>query len=113
MTNNEKRSIAIIPCYNEEATIGSIVARAKRFVNEVVVVDDGSNDKTAEIAKDVGATVITHKTNKGKSAGIKTGFKYALEKNYDYAVTMDGDSQHNPDEIPLLGSVLINDSLYT
>ena len=102
MTNTEKRSIAIIPCYNEEATVGSMVAGAKRFVNEVLVVDDGSNDKTANIAKDVGATVIIHKTNKGKSAGIKTGFKYALDNNYDYVVTMDGDAQHDPSEIPLL-----------
>jgi len=102
MANTEKRSIAIIPCYNEEATIGSLIARAKHFVNEVLVVDDGSNDNTSSIAKDVGATVITHKTNKGKSAGIKTGFKYALDKNYDYVITMDGDAQHDPSEIPLL-----------
>jgi len=102
MTNIETRSIAIIPCYNEEKTIGSIVSGSKRFVNEVLVVDDGSNDNTADIARDVGATVITHKTNKGKSAGIKTGFKYALNNNYDYVVTIDGDAQHDPSEIPLL-----------
>jgi len=102
MTNTDKRSITIIPCYNEEATIGSMVARAKRFVDEVLVIDDGSNDNTASVARDVGATVVTHKINKGKSAGIQTGFKYALENNYDYVVTMDGDAQHDPSEIPLL-----------
>ncbi len=102
MTNTEKRSIAIIPCYNEEATIGSIVAKAKHFVNEVLVIDDGSSDSTSDIARDIGATVITHKTNKGKSAGIKTGFRYALNNNYDYVITLDGDAQHDPSEIPLL-----------
>ena len=100
MTNKDKRSIAIIPCYNEEPTIGSIVTRAKHFVNEVLVIDDGSNDKTSNIAKEVGATVIIHKTNKGKTAAIKTGFKYALKNNYDYIITLDGDAQHNPSDMP-------------
>ncbi|MDH7506312.1 MAG: glycosyltransferase family 2 protein [Candidatus Thermoplasmatota archaeon] len=108
MTNTKKHSIAIIPCYNEEPTIGSIVAKAKHYVNEVLVVDDGSNDNTAEIAKEVGATVITHETNKGKTEAIKTGFKYALKNNYDYIITMDGDAQHNPSEIPVLLNNLIN-----
>ena len=108
MTNNQIRSIAIIPCYNEEATIGSIIIRAKHFVNEVLIIDDGSKDNTANIAKDAGATVITHKTNKGKSAGIKTGFKYALNNNYDYVITLDGDAQHDPSEIPLLLNNLKN-----
>ncbi|MCJ7570576.1 MAG: glycosyltransferase family 2 protein [Candidatus Thermoplasmatota archaeon] len=108
MTNTQGRSIAIIPCYNEEATIGSIIIRAKHFVNEVLVIDDGSKDNTANIAKEVGATVIIHKTNKGKSAGIKTGFKYALNNNYDYVITLDGDAQHNPSEIPLLLNNLKN-----
>jgi glycosyltransferase involved in cell wall biosynthesis len=108
MTKTEGRSIVIIPCYNEEATIASIIARAKHFVNEVLVIDDGSNDHTASIARDTGATVITHKTNQGKSAGIKTGFKYALNNNYDYIITLDGDAQHNPSEIPLLLNNLKN-----
>jgi glycosyltransferase involved in cell wall biosynthesis len=95
-------TLAIIPCYNEEATIGSIVIRTKRHVGRVLVVDDGSTDDTARIAKEAGATVLSHKTNKGKSAGIKTGFKYALVKGFDYVVTIDGDGQHNPDEIPVV-----------
>src|SRR4030042_415092 len=102
MENTETRSIEIIPCYNEEVTIGSIIVKTKTFVDEVLIIDDGSSDNTSNIAREVGATVITHKTNKGKSAGIKTGFKYALNNNYDYVVTMDGDAQHDPSEIPLL-----------
>ena len=101
--------LAMIPCYNEEATIGSIVIRAKRHVDRVLVVDDGSTDDTAKIAKEAGATVVSHKTNRGKSAGVKTGFKYALANGFDYVVTIDGDGQHNPDEIPaVLGNVVNN-----
>ncbi|UCD13705.1 MAG: glycosyltransferase family 2 protein, partial [Thermoplasmatales archaeon] len=96
------RTLAVIPCYNEETTIGSIVLKAKSYVNEVLVVDDGSSDDTAKIAKDAGAVVIAHKKNKGKSSGIKTGFKYALTKAFDYVVTIDGDGQHNPDDIPIV-----------
>ncbi len=103
-----KTKLAIIPCYNEEATIGKIIFKARNFVNEILVIDDGSSDNTKKIARDLGATVITHKTNKGKSAGIKTGFKYALNNNYDYVITMDGDAQHDPNEIPLLLNNLKN-----
>lgn len=107
----KKKALAIIPCYNEEATIGSVVLRAKRHVEEVLVVDDGSVDDTVRIAQDAGATIISHKKNGGKSSGIKTGFKYALSYNYDYVVTIDGDGQHNPDEIPsVLNDVIHNGS---
>lgn len=98
--NNNNNILAVIPCYNEEATIGSIVLKTKRHVNEVLVIDDGSKDDTAKIAQEAGATVISHRMNRGKSSGIKTGFKYALTKNFDYIITLDGDGQHNPDEIP-------------
>ena len=102
-------SLAVIPCFNEEATIGSVVIRAKRHVGKVLVVDDGSSDDTVRVAKEAGAEVVIHKKNMGKSAGIKTGFKYALKNGFDYVVTIDGDGQHNPDEIPaVLGDVVNN-----
>ena len=106
--NNGKRSIAVIPCYNEEYTIGSVSLKAKKHVDEVLVVDDGSTDETAKIAKKAGAKVISHKYNMGKSAGIKTGFSYAMANKYEYVVTLDGDAQHNPHEIPLLLTTLKN-----
>lgn len=94
--------LAAIPCYNEEATIGSIVLKAKRHVDEVLVIDDGSIDETAKVAEEAGAAVIKHKENKGKAFGVKNAFKYALENDFDVVVTIDGDGQHDADEIPNL-----------
>jgi len=94
--------LAAIPCYNEEVTIGSIVLKAKRHVDEVLVIDDGSIDDTARVAEEAGAKVIKHKENKGKAFGVKNAFKYALENDFDVVVTIDGDGQHDADEIPNL-----------
>ncbi len=98
--DDQEHILAIIPCFNEEATIGSVIVKTRKYVDEVVVVDDGSTDDTVKIAKELGATVLSHKMNLGKSAGIKTGFKYALDDGFDYVITLDGDGQHDPDEIP-------------
>lgn len=91
---------AIVPAYNEESTIGSVVIGTREFVDHVIVVDDGSSDHTAEIAGKAGATVIKHPHNIGKGAALKTGFKAV--SNSDIVVTVDGDGQHNPWEIPFL-----------
>lgn len=107
--SSQKRSLAIIPCHNEEASIGSVILKTKRFVNKVLVIDDGSSDDTKKIAQDAGAIVISHKKNKGKGIAIRTGFQYALDNEFDYVVTIDGDGQHNPLEIPaLLENVMHN-----
>lgn len=99
-------SLALIPCYNEEATIGEVVLKAKHYVDQVLVVDDDSSDKTTMIALDVGAVVLSHLMNKGKGAAIKTGFSYALAQGFDNVVTIDGDGQHDPGEIPIVLSEL-------
>ena len=102
------RTLIIIPAYNEELTIGSVVALAKKY-GDVLVVDDGSSDKTSEIARESGAVVIKHEVNRGKGKALRTGFEYALSKDYDLVVTIDADGQHNPDEIPLLLEPLVKD----
>jgi len=95
-----KKILAIIPAYNEEKTIGNIVKISKRYVDDVIVINDGSTDKTEEIAKKAGAKVITHKKNKGLGKSLRDGFKYALKNNFDIIITLDADGQHNPKEIP-------------
>jgi glycosyltransferase involved in cell wall biosynthesis len=94
--------LACIPAYNEESHIESLVKSAKNHVDSVVVCDDGSTDNTASIAKKAGAIVISHKTNKGYGASIISLFNYARENNAEAMITLDGDGQHNPDQIPLL-----------
>ncbi len=91
---------AVIPAYNEAKTIKETAERAKKFVDHVVVVDDGSTDKTFNEAKKAGVEVIKHEKNKGKAAALKTGF--ARTGDYDTVVMVDADLQHLPEEIPIL-----------
>ncbi|AHF81411.1 glycosyltransferase family 2 protein [Thermococcus paralvinellae] len=100
--------LIVIPAYNEELTIGSVVALAKEY-GDVLVVDDGSKDKTSKIAQEVGAIVLRHDVNKGKGQALKTGFDYALANDYDVVVCIDADGQHNPEEIPLLLKPILED----
>ena len=94
--------IAIIPAYNEELSIGSVVLQTKHFVNYVIVVDDGSTDNTSFIAEAAGAEVIRISQNSGKAAAMMKGFERARELNPAIVVMLDGDGQHNPAEIPNL-----------
>jgi glycosyltransferase involved in cell wall biosynthesis len=94
--------IVAIPAFNEEIAIGSMVLRSRKYAVKVVVVDDGSKDRTAEIANMAGAEVIHHFNNRGKGAAIKDAFDYAKKARADILVLIDGDGQHNPDEIPVL-----------
>ncbi len=91
-----------IPAYNEELTIGSVVARTLQYADRVVVVDDGSTDRTAEIADLVGAEVVRHPTNEGYGSAIRTCFELARRYDADVLVTLDGDGQHDPAYIPQL-----------
>ena len=101
------KTLIVIPAYNEELTIGSVVTLARKY-GDVLVVDDGSSDRTSEIARNAGAFVIKHETNMGKGAALRTGFEYALSMDYKIIVTLDADGQHNPDEIPVLLEPIVN-----
>jgi len=110
-TENRKRVIACIPAYNEEKTIAKIILLAQKFVDRVVVVDDGSEDLTGEIARRLGAFVVRHDVRKGYGAAIQTCFKTARELGADIMVTLDADGQHDPEEIPkLIKPILNNDA---
>ena len=92
---------AIIPAYLEEKHIGDVTRRTLEQLDHVLVVDDGSPDRTAETARDAGAEVIVHEQNRGKGESIKTGLRHWLDRSFDYVVILDGDGQHLPEEIVL------------
>ena len=94
--------IAAIPCYNEDRFIGSVVLKAKEFVEQVIVVDDGSTDETARIAEAAGALVVKHEVNKGKGMAMNTAFHWAKENSAQALVLLDGDGQHDPAHIPAI-----------
>jgi glycosyltransferase involved in cell wall biosynthesis len=94
--------LAAIPAFNEEIAIGSVILRTKKYVDRVIVIDDGSTDTTSIIAKLAGADVIQHDKNLGKGAALKNAFRAAKQLDADIFVCLDADGQHNPDEIPRL-----------
>ena len=100
-------NIACIPAYNEEVKIKNVIKKALPYVDKVIVCDDGSSDNTATLAKKAGAIVVSHKTNLGYGAAISTLFDYCRKNNADIMVTLDGDGQHNPDQIPDLINVIL------
>lgn len=100
--------VAVIPCYNTEYFISDVVSKAKKYVNEVIVVNDGSRDGTAEAAKAAGALVIHHGIRMGYGDAIKSCFEAAKANKADILVTLDGDGQHNPDELPQVLAPLLS-----
>ncbi len=91
--------IALIPAYNEEATIAEVLVKTKPFVDGIIVVNDGSTDRTAQIAQGQGAIVVSHVINRGLGAAIGTGFAAAKKLGADVVVTLDADGQHDANEI--------------
>lgn len=103
----------IIPVYNEEKNIGQVIQEVKKHTNRIIVVDDGSQDKTYYKAKESAddGIILKHKINIGKGAALKTGCEAAIKSGAKIIVVMDGDGQHNPDDIPRLVAKLKDENL--
>ena len=109
----ELKRIAIVPALNEEETVGRVIDEIRDFDPgfEVVVVDDGSVDRTAGVAADREAHVLRLPFNLGIGGAVQTGYRFAFERGYDIAVQVDGDGQHDPQELPkILAPVLAGEA---
>jgi glycosyltransferase involved in cell wall biosynthesis len=104
----ENKVLVAIPAFNEGTTIGSVVLKARQFASEVIVVDDGSADDTAETAALAGAHVIQHARNLGKGLAIRTAWLYARDHVPEAFVLLDGDHQHDPNDIPRLVETVLS-----
>jgi glycosyltransferase involved in cell wall biosynthesis len=93
---------ALIAAFNEEATVATVVAGVRRHTPDVVVVDDGSSDRTGERAAAAGAMVVRHAQNRGKGAAIRTGLAHALAGPHTHVLFIDADLQHDPGDVPKL-----------
>jgi glycosyltransferase involved in cell wall biosynthesis len=91
---------AVIAACNEEKNLGIVLKKIKKHDIDLIVVDDGSVDNTKAIAEREGAQLIRHITNEGKGKALRDGFRFALDKNYDFVITLDADGQHDTDAIP-------------
>lgn len=98
------RLLILIPAYNEEMTLPRVVAGIRAAVPsaDLLVVNDGSRDGTAAVARELGATVVSHPWNMGYGVALQTGYKYASRTGYPFLVQIDGDGQHDPHSIPAL-----------
>ena len=96
------KTIAIIPAYNEESTIGDVIKSTSQFVDEILVINDGSTDSTTDISRNAGATVIDNIVNRGLGKTIKRGYAEAIKRGADIVVQIDADGQYDPEEIPKL-----------
>ncbi len=101
LANDEEMKICLLlPAYNESQQIGQVIQEAAAYISDIVVIDDGSLDRTGEIAVDSGAVCLAHTPNRGKGFALRKGFAYALASGYDAVFTMDSDGQHAPADIP-------------
>ncbi len=98
--SGEKTTGVLIPAFNEEAAVGAVVKGALKYAGRVLVVDDGSSDRTGRAAAAAGAEVIRHPENRGKGGALRTGLRALAGRGSDPVIVLDGDGQHDPNEIP-------------
>jgi glycosyltransferase involved in cell wall biosynthesis len=96
------RICALVPAFNEASQIAKVVRGAIQHVDVVVVIDDGSDDGTAEAARGAGATCLRLPANRGKASALRTGIEFAASRGFTHVLTLDGDGQHRPEDIPVL-----------
>lgn len=102
-----RRVLTALPVHNEAAHVVPVLAEVRRYSEDVLVVDDGSVDQTPELlSRELDVRTVTHETNLGYGAALRTAFEYALENDYDVLVTIDCDGQHQPKLIPELAAVV-------
>lgn len=105
-----KRLLVMIPAYNEEASLARVIANVRDAIPEcdIVVINDGSRDKTKSVGRAAGAFVVNLPFNLGIGSAMQTGFLFARDNNYDFAIQVDGDGQHDPREIDVILTPVIN-----
>lgn len=101
------KTLCIIPAYNEEKTISSVIERVEKYrkmghIQKIIVIDDCSSDKTAELCRNMGVDVVSHVFNGGYGVAQRTGHRIAIMEGYDFVIQIDGDGQHDPKYIPTL-----------
>jgi len=107
MQRSEKICI-LIPAYNSQWTLGSVLEKVEPLKVDTLVVDDGSSDETERVASEHGVQLLKHSLNLGKGAALRTGFQSILRKDYQVVITLDADGQHDPADIPFLLQVFRN-----
>ena len=114
MTDSPYKLLVLIPAYNAAGYLSELVMRIRKSspVSDILIIDDGSTDDTAEIAHHLDAVLITNDNNRGKGYSLQRGFDYAVGHEYDFVVTIDADLQHLPEEIPLFVNGICSAAVY-
>ena len=100
MGNGNERFLALLPAYNEAAHLEKVLTEVKKYIRDILVVDDGSKDETAAIAGNCGVELLSRGYNCGKGQSLRDGYAWALEKGFDAVIMLDSDGQHDPARIP-------------
>ena len=105
---SEREILVLIPAFNEEGRVGEVIKGVRKFLGQsaILVVDDGSSDRTAHVSCEEGAVVVSHPFNLGVGTALQTGYKYAVQEGFKYVIQLDADGQHPPEFLPAFTSKL-------